>query len=121
MKYIKIYTDFILEEYKLQIKNLDCQGCNNHCPLTVYLDNYEIKEVKGNCCHRGLVSANTQIEALKAANALNFFTGDKMMYCKSCANHCPVTVHMENGEIADIDTQGCRRAMISIKRQLNKL
>ena len=31
-----------MEESIVQIKHLDCQGCNNHCPLTIYLDNYEI-------------------------------------------------------------------------------
>lgn len=110
-----------MEESIVQIKHLDCQGCNNHCPLTVYLDNYEIQKVKGNCCHRGLVSADTQIAALKSSDSLLFYTGTKNMYCKSCANHCPVLVHMENGEITDIETSGCRRAIISIKRQLNKL
>ena len=105
----------------MQIKHLDCQGCNNHCPLTIYLDNYEIKEVKGNCCHRGLVSADTQIVALKASDALHSYSGTKEMYCKSCANHCPVRVYMENGEITDLKTAGCRRALISIKKQLNKL
>lgn len=109
-----------MEVIIVQIKHLDCQGCNNHCPLTVYLDNYEIKEVKGNCCHRGLISADTQIAALKAIDALNFFTGTKHMHCKSCGNHCPVLVHMENGRITHIETAGCRRAIISIEKQLNK-
>jgi CxxC motif-containing protein len=103
----------------MQIKHFDCQGCNNHCPLTVFLDNYEIIEVKGNCCHRGLVSAKTQVEALKEADASLHFTGTKNMYCKSCANHCPVQVFMENGQITNIKTDGCRRAIVSIKRQLN--
>lgn len=110
-----------MEDFNVQIKQLDCQGCNNHCPLTVYLDNYDIKKVTGNCCHRGLVSADTQIAALKASNNLNFFTGTKSMFCKSCSNHCPVLVHMENGEITNIETAGCRRAIISIEKQLNKL
>lgn len=104
----------------MKIKNLDCQGCNNHCPLTIYLENFEITEVKGNCCHRGLVSAKTQIDALKATDALAFFTGEKKLFCKSCSNHCPVLVYMQDGEITDIKTDGCRRAIISIKKQLNK-
>ena len=103
----------------MQIKHLDCQGCNNHCPLTIHLDNYEIKEVTGNCCHRGLVSASTQIAALKEQNALHSFSGSKNMYCKSCCNHCPVVVHFIDGEIEKIETQGCRRALISIQKQLH--
>ncbi len=105
----------------MKVKNLDCQGCNNHCPLTIYLENYEIIDVKGNCCHRGIVSANTQIAALKESDSLLYHTGTKEMFCKSCCNHCPVLVHLKDGDIVDIETAGCRRAMISIKKQLNKL
>ena len=30
-------------------------------------------------------------------------------------------IYMENGEITDIETSGCRRAIVSIKKQLNKM
>ena len=110
-----------MEDSFVQIKHLDCQGCNNHCPLTISFDHYEIKEVHGNCCHRGLISAETQIAALNACGTFHSFTGIKNMYCKSCANHCPVLVHIKNGKIKDIETSGCRRALTSIQKQLNNL
>ena len=62
---------------------------------------------------------NLTVDALKEADASLHFTGTKKMYCKSCANHCPVQVFMENGQITSIKTDGCRRAIVSIKRQLN--
>lgn len=39
--------------------NLTCQGCSNHCPLQVTIEKEKVIEVEGNCCHRGVVSANT--------------------------------------------------------------
>ena len=40
--------------------NLTCQGCSNHCPLQVTVEEGKVEEVQGNCCHRGIVSANTK-------------------------------------------------------------
>lgn len=105
----------------LQVKTFDCQGCNNHCPLTVYLENNEIKEVKGNCCHRGLVSADTQLKGIKTTTALSSYTGIKKMNCTGCANHCALDVHLKKGEVTDIQGNGCRRAVISVNRQLSRL
>ena len=37
----------------------------------------KVEEVQGNCCHRGIVSANTQIAQRMRENNTDSFTGEK--------------------------------------------
>lgn len=98
--------------------NLTCQGCSNHCPLQVTTGNGTVKDVQGNCCHRGIVSANTQIEQRMAKKDVDSFTGEKRIYCTGCGNRCDMKVTMENGRIVALKGDGCRRGIISARKQL---
>lgn len=98
--------------------NLTCQGCSNHCPLQVTIEKEKVIEVEGNCCHRGVVSANTQIEQRMKKTQLEGFTGEKRIYCTGCGNRCDMTVTMENGQVAALKGDGCRRGIISARKQL---
>ena len=107
-----------MKGYMMQTIHFDCQGCSNHCPLTVYAENNEIQEVQGNCCHRGLVSARTQFSQMKVAASSP--TGTRDMFCTGCPNNCALTVHLTDGEPVSIEGNGCRRASVSVTRQLKR-
>ena len=98
--------------------NLTCQGCSNHCPLQVTVEEGKVEEVQGNCCHRGIVSANTQIAQRMRENNTDSFTGEKRIYCTGCGNRCDMKVTMENGCIVAVKGDGCRRGIISARKQL---
>ena len=98
--------------------NLTCQGCSNHCPLQVTVEEGKVEEVQGNCCHRGIVSANTQIAQRMRENNTDSFTGEKRIYCSGCGNRCDMKVTMENGCIVAVKGDGCRRGIISARKQL---
>ena len=102
----------------MEIINLTCQGCSNHCPLQVTFENEEVKEVAGNCCHRGIVSANTQIEQRIAKKGAEDFTGEKRIYCTGCGNRCDMKATIENGRVVALKGDGCRRGIISARKQL---
>lgn len=98
--------------------NLTCQGCNNRCPLQVTIKEGKVAEVEGNCCHRGIVSANTQVEQRQDKNNVASFTGEKRIYCTGCGNRCDMIVTMEKGQITALKGDGCRRGIISARKQL---
>ena len=83
----------------MEIINLTCQGCSNHCPLQVTVEEGKVTEVQGNCCHRGIVSANTQITQRMGENNTDLFTGEKRIYCTGYGNRCDMKVTMENGRV----------------------
>lgn len=101
--------------------NLSCQGCNNACPLVITVENNEITEVSGNCCHRGVVSAHTQFQNhyLKEASPDNVrFTGEQNIDCSGCSNRCALTVTMRDGKVVSVSGEGCRRGIVSARKQL---
>lgn len=98
--------------------SLTCQGCNNRCPLQVTIKEGKVEEVQGNCCHRGIVSANTQVEQRQAKKEGDSFTGEKRIYCSGCGNRCDMQVTMENGHVVALKGDGCRRGIISARKQL---
>lgn len=103
----------------MKIKNIDCRGCNNHCPLTVTVDeNKKVTDVEGNCCHRGIVSAKRQLEPRVSLTMLHTNDSIRTLNCTGCSNHCQVKVTLKGKKITKIDGAGCRRAVISIRRQL---
>ena len=66
--------------------NLTCQGCSNHCPLQVTVEEGKVEEVQGNCCHRGIVSANTQIAQRMRENIASSRTSRKAVWI--CVSPC---------------------------------
>lgn len=98
--------------------NLTCQGCNNHCLLEVTVEKGRVIKVEGNCCHRGIVSANTQIEQRMKKPDAGAFTGEKRIYCTGCGNRCDMKVTMEDGLVKSLKGDGCRRGIISARKQL---
>ena len=105
----------------MEIINLSCQGCNNACPLEITIENNTITQVSGNCCHRGIVSANTQFQnryQLSDSSDSVSFSGEKVIDCTGCSNRCVLTVTMKDGKVLSISGEGCRRGLVSARRQL---
>lgn len=103
----------------MKIRNIDCRGCNNHCPLKVTVDeNKKVIDVEGNCCHRGVVSAKRQLEPRVTFTTRHSSDNPRTLNCTGCPNHCQVKVTLKGKKITKIDGAGCRRAVISICRQL---
>lgn len=103
----------------MKIIKTDCRGCNNHCPLSATVDeNQKVIDVEGNCCHRGIVSAKRQLEPRVSFNLLHAKDSPRTLNCTGCPNHCQVNVTLKGKKITKIDGAGCRRAVISIRRQL---
>ena len=105
----------------MEIINLYCQGCNNACPLEITIENNTITNVSGNCCHRGIVSANTQFNnryQSPDSSDIASFSGEKVMDCTGCSNRCSLTVTLEDGKVSSVSGEGCRRGIISARRQL---
>lgn len=101
--------------------SLSCQGCNNACPLVITVENNEITEVSGNCCHRGIVSANTQFQGHYLADIssdVKSFSGKKVIDCTGCSNQCALTTAVGNGKVLSVSGEGCRRGIISARKQL---
>lgn len=103
----------------MEMINIGCQGCNNSCPLHVTVEGQKVIEVSGNCCHRGIISAKTQIEE-KRTQPSNDFTGQKKIYCTGCSNRCELEVTVENGRVTGLSGEGCRRGIISARKQLER-
>ena len=103
----------------MEIRNINCQGCNNSCPLQVTIIDQKVADVSGNCCHRGIISAKTQVEKA-SRKCTELFTGKKEIYCTGCSNHCKLEVTLENGSISSLSGDGCRRGIISARKQLEK-
>lgn len=101
----------------IEIRKIDCQGCNNSCPLTVSVENQKVTDVSGNCCHRGIISAKTQIETPATTPAGNF-TGHRKIYCSGCSNRCELDVTMVDGLVESLTGEGCRRGIVSARKQL---
>ena len=40
------------------------------------------------------------------------------MECTGCSNYCLLRVELENGAVSRIEGNGCRRAFLSVNRQL---
>ena len=40
------------------------------------------------------------------------------MECTGCSNYCLLHVQLENGSVSKIEGNGCRRAFLSVNRQL---
>lgn len=101
----------------MDFKMITCQGCNNACPLTVLVENRKVLNVSGNCCHRGVVSAKNQIE--EAGNEdMGRYTGKKKITCSGCSNRCYLDVTMKNGKVEVVSGEGCRRGIVSARKQL---
>ena len=47
---------------------LECTGCSNFCDMNVKIENGEITQIEGNCCHRGIVSAKRQLGITETEN-----------------------------------------------------
>ena len=41
------------------------------------------------------------------------------MECTGCSNYCLLHVELEDGELSKIEGNGCKRAYVSVNRQLN--
>lgn len=48
-------------------------------------------------------------------------TQELKMECTGCSNFCVLHVKVENGEIIHLEGNCCHRAIISAKRQLEKI
>lgn len=79
----------------------------------------KIIEVKGNCCHRGIISAKTQLEAPAAKLPVDSFEPIKIT-CSGCSNRCYLRVYMKDDKVDKVEDGGCRRAAISARRQLEQ-
>lgn len=101
----------------MEIRHMNCQGCNNSCPLQVTISEQKVIDVSGNCCHRGIVSANTQVEKMYPKHSEGL-SGVKELYCTGCSNRCKLEVTLEDGAISSLSGEGCRRGIISVKKQL---
>lgn len=44
----------------METETLICTGCENHCTLTVEIDDDEVYDVFGNKCYKGFSNAATQ-------------------------------------------------------------
>lgn len=102
----------------MEIKSIDCKGCNNSCPLTVLVENKKVLNVSGNCCHRGIVSAKKQIEDSACTGKCADDGVPVKITCSGCSNRCYLEVIMEDGKVKEALGGGCRRAVISARRQL---
>lgn len=47
----------------MEIRDMQCKSCRNECALKVTICEGEIREVTGNGCRRGLVSAQKILDA----------------------------------------------------------
>ena len=101
----------------MDLKMITCKGCNNACPLSVLVENRKVLNVSGNCCHRGIISAKTQIEGQENIKD-SAYSGEKKITCSGCCNHCYLDVVMKNGKVESISGEGCRRGIVSARRQL---
>lgn len=105
----------------MEMIHLYCQGCSNACPLVITAEDDNIIEISGNCCHRGIVSANKQFydryPSTSSADTANF-NGKKEINCTGCSNRCALTVTIEDGRISSVFGEGCRRGSMSAKKQL---
>lgn len=97
---------------------MDCKGCNNSCPLTVLVENKKVLSVSGNCCHRGIVSAKKQIEDSKVTEKRTNDGKPVKITCSGCSNRCYLEAVMEDGKVKEALGGGCRRAIVSARRQL---
>ena len=105
----------------MKIMNISCHGCNNACPLEITIENDAITNVSGNCCHRGIVSANTQFQDCHQTSWISDnagFSGEKEIDCTGCSNRCALTVTMADGQVSSVSGEGCRRGIISARNQL---
>lgn len=103
----------------MKFVDIDCTGCNNACSLTVLMEGNKIIEVKGNCCHRGIISAKTQLEAPAAKLSVDISEPIKIT-CSGCSNRCYLRVYMKDDKVDRVEDGGCRRAEISARRQLER-
>lgn len=105
----------------MEMMNVSCQGCNNACPLEITIENDIITNISGNCCHRGIFSANTQFQDRHQASEVSGnagFSGEKDIDCTGCSNRCALTVTMTDGKVSSVSGEGCRRGIVSARRQL---
>ena len=101
----------------MEIREIGCKGCSNGCPLTVTLDGQTVAAVTGNCCHRGIASAKAQLERPQQTGRQS---GEKQILCSGCSNRCALTVTMVEGVVHSLTGDGCRRGIVSARKQLEK-
>ena len=97
--------------------DITCKGCNNSCPLHLLVENKKLISISGNCCHRGIVSANSQFQAMVGTDAQTS-SGIKKLTCTGCSNRCELEVTVKDGVIESLSGEGCRRGIVSAKKQL---
>ena len=103
----------------MELKKIDCKGCSNGCPLTVTMDGQAVVTVAGNCCSRGIKSAKAQLERKQSCQS-DTYSGEKQILCSGCSNRCALTVTMVEGVVHSLTGDGCRRGIISARKQLEK-
>lgn len=100
----------------MEIRRMDCKGCSNGCPLTVTVEQQEVIRVEGNCCHRGIASAKAQLKRAQQQPAGD--SGQRIIDCSGCSNRCTLTVTLLDGVVHSLTGEGCRRGIISARKQL---
>ncbi|MDO5783450.1 MAG: hypothetical protein Q4P20_00145 [Eubacteriales bacterium] len=105
----------------MEIRRMDCKGCSNGCPLTVTVEQQEVVDVTGNCCHRGIASAKAQLKSVQQQwQQPGRYSGRRNIFCSGCSNRCLLTVTVLDGVVHSLTGEGCRRGIISARKQLEK-
>lgn len=100
----------------MEIRKMDCKGCSNGCPLMVTVEQQEVIQVTGNCCHRGIASAKAQLKSVQQQPVGD--SGRRNIFCSGCSNRCLLTVTLLDGVVHSLTGEGCRRGIISARKQL---